>query len=69
MYFKLEFVCRCETTKNSAELLKRNTHLPDVVQVVYLRGQSAVHAQELLVHQGRQWEAVERFHAGVVHSF
>lgn len=43
-------------------------HLLDVVEGVHLGGEAAVHAQELLVHEGGQGEAVERLHARVVHA-
>ncbi|KAI8035088.1 hypothetical protein M5D96_012181 [Drosophila gunungcola] len=41
---------------------------PNVLQLVYLGRKAAVHAQELLVHERRQRQAVERVHAGVVHA-
>ena len=43
-------------------------YLSDVVQVVDLRRQSSVDAEELLVHERGQREAVERLHASVVHA-
>ena len=41
----------------------------DVVERVHFGRQTAVNAQELLVHERRQGEAVERVHAGVVNAF
>ena len=34
-------------------------HVLDILQCEYLRGESAVHAEELLVHDGCQGKAVE----------
>lgn len=34
-----------------------------------LRRQSTVHAQELLIHQSRQRQTIERVHARIVHAF
>lgn len=42
-------------------------YLPDVIQAVDLWRQAAVHAQELLVEQRGQRQAVKGLHAGVVH--
>ena len=42
--------------------------LSDVVEIVYLWAESAVDAEELLVHERGQREAVERVHARVVHA-
>ncbi len=42
------------------------THISDVVKGVQLGAQPAVDAQELLVHDGRQRQAAERLHAGLV---
>lgn len=44
------------------------TYLSDVVQIVYLRGEASVHAEELLVHERGQRQTVERFHTRVVDS-
>lgn len=41
---------------------------PDVVQGVDLGGEATVDAEELLVHEGGQGQAVERLHARVVHA-
>lgn len=41
--------------------------LANVVQVVYFGGEAAVDAEELLVHERRQRQAVEGVHARVVH--
>lgn len=41
-------------------------YLLDVVQRVDLRRKAPVHAEELLVHQGGQRQAVKCLHAGVV---
>lgn len=43
-------------------------YLPDVVQAGDLRREASVHAQELLVEQRSQWQAVESVHAGVIHA-
>lgn len=45
------------------------TNLPDVVERVDLWGEAAVNAEELLVHEGGEREAVECLHASVVHPF
>lgn len=44
-----------------------DTYFPDVVKICDFWRQAAVHAQELLVHEGGQGEAVEGVHARVVH--
>uniref|UniRef100_A0A182J1E9 Uncharacterized protein n=1 Tax=Anopheles atroparvus TaxID=41427 RepID=A0A182J1E9_ANOAO len=42
--------------------------LPDVVQLLDLGRQAAVNTEELLIHERRQRQAVERVHARVVHA-
>lgn len=46
----------------------RGTYLSDVIQRIDLRGQPPMDAQELLVHQGSQGQAVKGVHARVVHA-
>ena len=43
-------------------------YLLDVVQGVNFRRQAPVDTEELLVHQGGQWQTVEGFHASVVNT-
>jgi hypothetical protein len=40
----------------------------DVVEGAQLRREATVHAQELLVHEGGERQAVERVHARIVHT-
>lgn len=49
------------------ETLFSCTHFAYVFQIVNFRRESTVHAEELLVHEGRQRQTVERVHASVVH--
>lgn len=46
-----------------------DTYALEIVQGVKLWRQSAVDAEELLVHDGCQWQGTERFHAGLIHIF
>jgi len=43
------------------------SHLPYVIQTGDFRAQTSVHAEELLVEERSQRQAVERLHAGVVY--
>lgn len=47
-------------------IIEIEEYLSHVVERMDLGGETAVDAEELLVHQGGQWKAVERLHAGVV---
>lgn len=49
------------------ETLFSCTHFAYVFQIVNFRRESTMHAEELLVHEGRQRQTVERVHASVVH--
>lgn len=49
------------------ETLFSCTHFAYVFQIVNFRRESTVHAEELLVHESRQRQTVERVHASVVH--
>ena len=40
-----------------------------IVQSVYLGREAAMNAQELLVHERRQRQAIERLHACIVNAF
>ena len=44
----------------------KGAYLLQVIQGVQLRAETAVNAEELLVHNGSQGQAAERLHASVV---
>ena len=43
------------------------TYALEIVQGVELWRQSSVNAEELLVHDGCQWQGTERLHTGLIH--
>ena len=43
--------------------------LLNVIDGVYFRRETSVHAKELLIHEGGQGEAIESVHAGIVDAF
>jgi LPS O-antigen subunit length determinant protein (WzzB/FepE family) len=45
------------------------SYLSYVVQVVNFWRQTSMDTEELLVHEGSKWQAVERFHARLIHTF
>lgn len=53
-------------TETERRKKEQHRYLLDVVQRVDLGRKAPVHAEELLVHQGGQGQAVKRLHAGVV---
>ena len=61
------FSSSCHNTCDIAQHL-RLSYLLDVVEGVDLWRQAAVDAEELLVHEGSQRQAVEGLHASVVHA-
>ena len=55
--------------KKNRKISLNGSNLPDVIQRVDFGGEAAVNAEELLVHEGSQREAVECLHAGVIDPF
>ena len=50
------------------EVRRERAHVLDVLQTEDLGGETTVDTEELLVHDGRQWEAVKRVHTRIIHS-
>ena len=47
---------------------KGQTHVSEIIKGMQLRAQTAVDAEELLVHNSRQREAAERLNTGVIYG-
>jgi hypothetical protein len=45
------------------------SYLSNVVQVVNFWWKTSMDTEELLVHEGSKWQAVERFHARLIYTF
>jgi hypothetical protein len=56
-------------TNKSEENAGISSYLSNVVQVVNFWRKTSMDTEELLVHEGSKWQAVECFHACLIYTF